>query len=85
MVTRRSPQYVVVVRSANIVDIDGPRFLIGSKREDNAPISHPSPIRSLVTAAQHRDITEDPPPFRGVPRQLGDALGQGFDDAPSPL
>jgi hypothetical protein len=42
--------------SANIVDIDGLRFLVGSKSEDNAPISHPSPIRSLVTAAQHRDI-----------------------------
>src|SRR3984893_9484097 len=45
--------------SANIVYIDGSRFLVGAASEDHPPISHPPPIGPLVTAAQHCDITRE--------------------------
>jgi hypothetical protein len=45
--------------SANIVYIDGSRFLVGAESEDHPPISHPPPIGPLVTAAQHCDIARE--------------------------
>lgn len=41
---------------ANIVYIDGPRLFVRVESEDQAPASHPSSIRSLVTATQLDNI-----------------------------